>query len=74
MMRAGLILPAALLVLAACGPPPTPVPASGTRTDPTAAVAAFANVETDALRELVATDRRIALRARLDPREEDGAA
>lgn len=71
-MRAGLILPAALLVLAACGPPPTPVPASGTRTDPmAAAVAAFANVETDALRELVATDRRIALRARLDPREED---
>ncbi len=69
-LRGALLLPASLLALGACGPPPTPVPASGPPGDQAASVAAFAGVESDALQDLAAIDRRMALRARLDPRDE----
>lgn len=69
--RAALLLTAALLDLTACGAPPTPVPGSGPPRDLAASVAAFATVEGEALQDLAAIDRRLALRARLDPREED---
>lgn len=70
-MRSPLLLALPLLTLAACGPPPAPVPASGPPSNQAGAVAAFAGVESDVLHDLVAVDRRIALRAKLDPREED---
>jgi len=69
-LRGALLLPASLLAIGACGAPPTPVPASGPPRDQADSVAAFAGVESEALQDLVAIDRRIALRARLDPRDE----
>ena len=62
---------AVALALVACGPPPAPVPASGPPSDQAGAVTAFAGVETEVLRDLVAVDRRMAVRVKLDPREED---
>jgi len=69
--RAALFLTAALLAFTACGTPPAPAPGSGTPRDLAHSVAAFATVEGEALQDLAAIDRRLALRARLDPREED---
>ena len=59
------------LLALACGPPPAPIPASGTREDTGPAVAAFQLVEDEVLRDLSAIDRRVAARAHIEPREED---
>lgn len=62
---------ALVMLVGACGSPPTPVPASGSREGTANAVAAFQNVEDDVLRDLAAVDRRVAVRARIEPREDD---
>ena len=70
----GLGVPAATLlaVLAmACGSPPAPIPASGSRENSGRAVAAFEVVEDEVLGDLAAIDRRVAARARIEPRDED---
>src|SRR4051794_21968986 len=62
---------ALLALVGACGPSSAPVPASGSRDGDAQAVAAFQGVEDDVLRDLAAIDRRVAARARIEPRDED---
>ena len=62
---------ALLLLVGACGSPPAPVPASGSREGTANAVASFQNVEDAVLRDLAAIDRRFATRAHIEPLEED---
>ncbi len=60
-----------VLAMVACGSPSSPIPASGAREDAAAAVAAFQGVEDEVLRDLAAIDRRVAARARIEPRDDD---
>jgi hypothetical protein len=56
---------------AACGGPQTPVTVPNGKTDDPTKVGAFQQIEDEVLRDLAALDRRVAMRARIDPREED---
>jgi hypothetical protein len=62
-----------LLLLPACGPPPPLKPAAGLATpeDLAERVAAFVGIEDDTLRYLAATDRRVALRGRIQVHDDD---
>jgi hypothetical protein len=62
----------ALSFVVGCGPAATGALAGGRKEDGAAGrVAAFQQVEDEVLRGLAAADRRVAARARIDPREED---
>jgi hypothetical protein len=66
--------PTTLLVLlgaAACGPPQGGVHDGVAKEDAAAHVARFQSLEDEVLRDLAAIDRRVAARARIEPREED---
>lgn len=56
---------------AACGGSQTSVNVAGGKTEDPNEAGAFQKIEDEVLRDLAALDRRVALRARIDPREED---
>lgn len=62
----------ALSFAVGCGPAPAGVETAGRKDDGAAArVAAFQQIEDEVLHGLAAADRRVAARARIEPREED---
>jgi hypothetical protein len=72
-MQLGKIVAFALLAAAcaACGASQTSVETPGRKDDAAGNVATFQDVEDEVLRDLAAIDRRVAVRARIEPREED---
>lgn len=62
---------ALLLLASACGAPQNSVADVTHKEDGTAQVARFQSLEDEVLRDLAAIDRRVAARARIEPREED---